>query len=82
MAGDPTETVRREMVAEINEAPKDRKALEKEFGQVWNTEELGRDFQVTGFSAPFVLVRRKENGKGGTLMFQHSPRFYWGFEEA
>ena len=30
--------------------------------------------------APLVVVRRKSDGVKGSLMFQHSPRFYFGFE--
>lgn len=76
---DPTEGPRRAMVAEINREPSDRERLEALHGQVWDTEELQRDFTVTGFLAPFVVVRRKSDGAEGSLTFQHWPRFYWGF---
>ena len=78
---DPTENIRREMVAEINAAPGSREALEAQYGKVWNTSELSEDFEVTGFLAPFVVVRRKSDGKKGSLTFQHSPRFYFSFQE-
>ena len=48
-------------------------------GQTWNTTELQQDFEVTGFAAPFVVVRRRSDGVKGTLEFSHSPRIYWGF---
>jgi hypothetical protein len=76
---DETEGFRRAYVEEINSNPGSREALEKEYGQVWNTEELGRDFDVQGFMAPFVVVKRKSDGVVGSLEFQHSPRFYYGF---
>ena len=76
---DATEPYRRQRLVEINGEPGTREALEAEHGQVWNTEELGRDFEVTGFLAPFVVVRRKSNGKKGSLEYQHQPRFYFGF---
>lgn len=76
---DPTEEIRREMVAEINAAPGSREALETEHGQVWDTEQLRQDFDVTGFMAPLIGVRRKADGVRGSLLFQHSPRFYYGF---
>lgn len=79
---DPTESIRRELVNEINAQPGSREALEAQYGQVWDTQELQRDFDVTGFMAPFVGVRRKSDGVKGALMFQHSPRFYWGFQPA
>ena len=76
---DETEGMRRALVRTINEEPTKREQLEKEHGQVWNTEELQKDFKVTGFMAPFVLVVQKNTGKEGPMMFQHNPRFYFGF---
>jgi hypothetical protein len=42
---------------------------------------LGEDFEVLGFMAPLVVVKRKSNGRKGSLYFQHSPRYYYGFED-
>jgi hypothetical protein len=77
---DPTETARREMLAEINAEPGSREYLAARHGEVWSTDELSRDFEVIGFAAPLVVVRRKSDGVKGSLMFQHHPRFYFGFE--
>lgn len=77
---DPTETIRRQQVAEINADPGSREALEAKHGQVWDTEELRRDFEVLGFMAPLIVVRRRSNGVRGSLYFQHSPRLYFRFE--
>jgi hypothetical protein len=77
---DPTETIRREMLAEINAAPGSREALEAEHGKVWDTQQLGEDFEVLGFAAPLVVVKRKKDGVKGSLFFQHNPRFYFGFQ--
>ncbi len=77
---DETEAIRRELVAEINAAPGSREALQAEHGQVWDTQELGRDYEVIGFAAPLVVVRRKSDGVRGSLFFQHNPRFYYGFQ--
>jgi hypothetical protein len=63
---DPTEAIRRQRVAEINAVPGSREALEQQHGQVWNTDELTRDFEVIGFLAPFVAVRRRSDGVKGT----------------
>ena len=79
MGNDTTEDVRRELLSVINEEPKERAALEALHGQVWNTTELGRDFEVIGFLAPFVGVRRKSDGVVGSLVFQHMPRFHFRF---
>jgi len=76
---DATEPYRLQRLAEINAQPGSREALEAQHGQVWTTEELGQDFEVIGFMAPLVVVRRKSDGKKGSLEFQHSPRFYFGF---
>lgn len=78
---DPTENIRREMVEEINAQEAERKALEAQHGQCWNTAELQAEFSVLSFLAPFVSVCRKSDGKMGTMLFQHSPRFYFEFKE-
>lgn len=59
-----------------------REELEEEHGRVWNTEELGTDFQVHSFLAPFIMVTNLETNKKGIMMFQDMPRFYFGFEES
>jgi hypothetical protein len=76
---DATETIRRELLAQINSRPGSREALEAAHGQVWDTGELARDFDVLGFAAPLVVVRRKADGLKGSLFFQHHPRFYYSF---
>ena len=77
---DSTENVRREMQSEINANAAERAALEEKHGQVWDTGQLQTVFNIVGFSAPFVVAIRKEDGKPGSLCFQHRPRFYWGFQ--
>jgi hypothetical protein len=56
-----------------------REELEQQYGQVWDTEELQRDFIVDGFSWGVVVVIRKSDNLKGTLEFDHSPRFYYDF---
>ncbi len=77
----PTESIRRERLAEINAEPGSREALETQHGQVWDTQELSHDFTVQGFMAPLVVVKRKSDGMSGSLEFQHRPRFYFSFQE-
>ena len=79
MGTDATENVRRELVRQLNAEPKGRAALELKHGQVWDTDELRRDFEVKGFAAPLVVVRRRSDAVLGTLFFQHEPRFYFDF---
>ena len=40
---DPTESIRRHEVAQINANPASREALEAKHGQVWDTQELQQD---------------------------------------
>lgn len=77
---DPTETIRREQLAEINAEPGSRESLEAKYGDVYDTRQLGKVFDVKGFMAPYVVVRRKSDGIVGSLQFQHNPRLYFNFQ--
>lgn len=72
---------RRELVKLLNMYPQERPALEEDWGQVWDTQQLSNDFEVLGYMAPYVVVIRKSDNKRGSLMFQHQPRYYFAFEE-
>ena len=76
---DPTEPLRRQRLAEINVEPGSRQALEGQYGRVWDIDDLREDFEVLGFMAPYVVVRRRSDGVKGSLEFQHNPRFYFNF---
>jgi hypothetical protein len=84
---DKTEGIRRVMVAKVNsevesdDEAAERKRLEAKYGQVWDSSELVRDFDVLGFMAPLVVVTSVATGKKGSLQFQDMPRFYFGFTE-
>lgn len=61
---------------------KTKEQLEKETnGPVLTTAELSEQYDVLGFMAPFVVVRRKSDGRRGSLLFQHMPRFYFSWAE-
>lgn len=77
---DPTETTRRAMIENDIPALKlaHASALEE---PTWSTDDLRRDFEVLGFLAPFVIVRRKVDGVKGCLEFNHSPRVYFNWVE-
>jgi hypothetical protein len=77
---DPTEQLRRQRLAEINAEPGSRSALEAQYGQVWDTNQLAQEFEVIGFMAPLVVVRRKADGVKGSVEFQHNPRLYFAFQ--
>jgi hypothetical protein len=81
MTDDPTEAFRRARVAELNAAQAARAELEAKYGRAWSPDEVRADFEVLGFMAPFVVVRRKADGKKGSLEFQHHPRFYFNWQE-
>lgn len=74
MSYDPTEAVRRELIATGQPA---RDLVQAK--QTWDTESLQRDFVVHGFLAPFIAVTRKADGVKGSLEFTHSPRKYFNF---
>jgi len=78
---DPTEAIRRGLQQEINAVEGSRESLEAQHGQVWDTQEVQADFEVQGFMAPFIGVRRKSDGSQGSMAFQHAPRFYFNFKE-
>ena len=77
---DATETARRALQQEINAELSVRETLELQHGEVFDTSEMREAFTVTGLAAHFVVVTRKSDGAKGTLVFQHRPRFYFGFE--
>jgi len=71
---DSTEQFRREMITS-GQVERDLKRAE----QTWTTEEVREQFDVIGFLAPFVAVRRKSDGVKGSLEFRHLPRVYFNF---
>jgi hypothetical protein len=70
---DELEALRREKLVEVNTGPVPD-------GPTWTTEQLTEAFAVEGFLAPYVVVRRRSDGKRGTLLFKHSPRVYFDFQ--
>lgn len=81
MQTDTTVPLRKVLTAVINAGAMERADLEKIYGQTWDTEELRRDFEVVGFGAPLVVVKRRSDGKMGSLFFQANPRLYFKWEE-
>lgn len=80
---DDSEELRKLLAMGVNSSPQTRKELETNHGKdnVFDPKELGEHFEVLGFAAPFVAVKRKSDGKKGSLLFQHSPRYYFDFIE-
>ena len=75
---DRTENFRRLRLAQLNPGI-GRAELEHRHGKVLDPAELAAAYQVVGFLAPFVVVRRKKDGMTGSLEFQHHPRFYFNW---
>lgn len=84
MAEDPTEGARMVMVHLINSGAGEKEELKAQWGKnnVWDTSELSRDFEVQGFMAPYCAVVKKATREKGSVMFQHSPRYYYNFKAA
>lgn len=78
---DPTDSIRRAMVADINSDPLGRNGLESLHGQVWDISEVRKEFEIVAFLAPFVEVKRKRDGAIGSMLFQAFPRFYFGWQK-
>jgi hypothetical protein len=79
---DETESMRRALLQEMQTSgPASRESLEQAHGQVWDTRQMTEEFEVIGFLAPYVGVRRRADGRKGSLMFQHDPRLYYSFVE-
>lgn len=74
---DASAEIRAEMIPQM---PAELVARVEAGEQVWDTDQLREDFEVTGFAAPFVVARRKADGVLGSLMFAHNPRYYFGWE--
>jgi len=72
---DPTEAFRREMIASGQPA-RDAAAADVKL----TTDELREQYEVLGFLAPFVVVKRKSDGVKGSMEFTHNPRFYFNFQ--
>lgn len=77
---DSTEQARRELVQEVNQDT-ERAKLEEKYGEIMATSEMQERYTVEGFLAPFIVCRRKTDGKRGTLIFSHSPRYYFSWQE-
>ena len=76
---DETEEIRRLASATLNAQAGFRGDLEARYGPVWSTTELQASFDVLGFLAPVVVVRRKADGQLGSMLFQAHPRYYFCF---
>ena len=70
---DPTEDIRKQMLAEINAPRLQGVPGSTSTGKSGTPRQLSEDFDVIGFAAPLVVVRRKSDGQKGSLMFQARP---------
>ena len=74
----PTQTeidsLRMQQLIEVNTSPVPEGAM--------TTDQMREQYEALGFMAPYVVVRRKSDGKKGTLEFTHNPRWYFNFVES
>lgn len=77
---DETESIRRDIVNELNTNAGPREVLQARYGRVWDTSEMQNEFTAICFMAPLIVVRRKSDGTQGSLEFQHSPRLYFNWQ--
>lgn len=50
-------------------------------GDVWDSDEVGRDFVIDSFGYGLAFGRRKSDGAKVSLDFTHRPRFYFRVTE-
>ena len=85
---DRTEPFRRHAVNVINseieseDEELERKRLEAKYGKVYNSKEVGVEFEITGFMAPYAACVNRHTKEEGLLEFQDYPRFYFNFRSA
>jgi hypothetical protein len=65
------------LLKQFHAEPRSRAELERVYGQVWDEQELLRDFEVLHRLDSGVEVRRKSDGARGTLSYQDCPRYYY-----
>ena len=78
---DHTEEMRRFAMKEMAKKSASYEKLVAHYGKdnVWTSKQVMKTFEVTSFMAPYCTCVRKSDGQVGSLIFQHSPRFYFNF---
>lgn len=83
---DETEQARRIRMGELHALTTEQenelnlvRELESRYGKVWDSQGLRNDYEVLGFMAPLVVVRRRSDGQKGSLEFTHIPRAYFNW---
>jgi hypothetical protein len=52
-------------------------------GQIWDNDDVRKEFEFLEINTPFATVRRKRDGVTGTLEFTSGiPRIYFGWKES
>lgn len=78
MSEDSTEAERRALRGQM---PERLNRLLEAGEPVWTKERMLDEFTVEAFAAPIVIVRRKSDGRRGTLVFTDNPRYYFEWED-
>ena len=65
----------------INTEPRSEEAFTTAGEEVWNTEEVQKEFEILGFKKPFALAIRKSDGARGTFLFQTMPKLFFSWSQ-
>lgn len=57
-----------------------RRRLEKQYGQVWNSNEMHQEFEILKITGSGFVVERRADGKRGSMDYLPSPLFYFDFQ--
>ena len=76
---DETETIRRQMVAEINANPGAERNLKPSTARSGTRAKCRTISRCSAFSLRLSSCSRRSDGVRGSLMFQNDPRLYYGF---
>jgi hypothetical protein len=62
---------------------KNKKILKAKYGKnnVWDIDELRKEFKIESSLKPYTFVTRKKDGKKGSVMFSGRPRLYYNFNK-
>jgi hypothetical protein len=63
----------------INDNPRHITALELDYEEIWGEDDVGERFEIYGYKPPFAIAVDKVTGDKGSLIFQNSPRYYFGW---
>lgn len=70
---------RQMLIARVDRDKRTKAELLQNYIRVWNQEDLRKEFDTITFQKPFVIARSKRTSEVGTLLYQETPRLYFGW---